>query len=142
VADHRWVIADVAIGLDGELPRGGLTARDMDRIPIATLAWQARREQNRPPGRLASAPKWADEELDFLQRYVELVKAGERRPAHVLADEFAITYRGAHNRLTRLRNEGLLSRPGPGAPGGEITTAGRAAIRKASNTRARRRLAK
>jgi hypothetical protein len=128
---HRWVIAEIHVTSTGDLPQGGLTARDFDLIRPVSLAWTARRGDGPPVrGRRVREPKWADEELDFLQRYVALVAEGERAPAQLLADQYAITYRAAHNRLTRLRNRGLLSRPGPGAAGGEITAKGRAAIRR------------
>jgi len=65
-----------------------------------------------------------------LQRYIALVKAGERAPAKLLSEAYAITERAVHNRLGRLRNKGMLTRPGPGAAGGEITAKGKAAIRR------------
>src|SRR4051812_6195001 len=59
-------------------------------------------------------------------------RGNESAPAKVLAEEYGITYRVAHNRLTWLRSKGMLTRPAPGAAGGEITARAKAAIRRAS----------
>ena len=102
----------------------------LDRVPGLSLAWLARRGDGPPlRGIRPQEPKWADEELAFLQRYAALVAAGERAPAKMLSEEYAITERAVHNRLSRLRNRGMLTRPGPGAAGGKITPKARTAIR-------------
>ena len=128
---HRWVITEIHVTPAGALPTGGLTARDFDLIRPVSLAWAARRGDGPPlRGNRPREPKWAEEELDFLQRYAALVAQGERAPAKVLAVEYAITERAVHNRLSRLRNKGMLTRPGPGAAGGEITPKAKAAIKR------------
>jgi hypothetical protein len=130
---NRWVIAEIHVKAASDLPVGGLAARDFDLIRPVSLAWTARRGDGPPlRGTRPVVPKWADEELEFLQRYVALVAEGERAPAKALADEYAITHRAVHNRLSRLRNKGLLTRPGPGHAGGEITAQGHAAIKRRS----------
>jgi hypothetical protein len=127
---HRWVITEIHVTPGADVPTGGLTARDFDLIRPVSLAWVARRGAGPPlRGTRPQEPKWADEELEFLQRYAALVAKGERAPAKALSEEYAITERAVHNRLSRLRNKGMLTRPGPGAAGGEITANGKAAIR-------------
>ena len=128
---HRWVITEIHVTPSAELPTGGLTARDFDLIRPVSLAWLARRGEGPPlRGTRPREPKWADEELEFLQRYADLVRNGERAPAKVLSEQYAITERAVHNRLSRLRNKGMLTRPGPGAAGGEITPKAKAAIKR------------
>lgn len=130
---HRWVITEIHVTPIADVPIGGLTARDFDLIRPVSLAWLARRGEGPPlRGTRPQEPKWANEELEFLQRYAALVAAGERAPAKVLSEEYAITERAVHNRLSRLRNKGMLTRPGPGAAGGVITAKGKAAIKRAA----------
>lgn len=130
---HRWVITEIHVTPCGDVPVGGLTARDFDLIRPVSLAWEARRGRGQPiRGVRPKPPKWAEEELDFLQRYVALVQSGERAPAKILSAEYAITERAVHNRLSRLRNRGLLTRPGPGAAGGALTAAAKKAMRQAT----------
>ena len=62
---HRWVITEIHVTPTGEVPVGGLTARDFELIRPVTLAWLARRGDGAPVrGNRAQEPKWSDEEFD------------------------------------------------------------------------------
>ena len=130
-----------------QAPKGGLTTSVLRSLPLARLAEQARQER---AYRLAAMEDYYSDEQGGLtdeeraeslrrpgprgrtpgfyavlaQRYLAVVRAGHRGPVKLLAEEYGVPVRTMETRIGEARKRGILTKPSPGKPGGELTPEG------------------
>lgn len=130
---QRWEVTELGVRPRGTTPPGGVTATALREIRLGqvverVLASHAEKGAGKPPP-LPADPLLRD--LVTAYRYLTYVALGHPSPAQAVADEQHLkTHRTIYNRLLRLRQDGLLSKPGHGQPGGSLTPKGRRLLSK------------